>query len=288
MPRVTLVSKEGGSAKHLSIYNRYGKFGIFSGSTDKAIFHITADGSEMKLLTDNVQPHLTIESTATGTTSQEVILKGSDAGLKMYHKSNSLGFCNLAADGSACTTFLQASNTGANTDIISSTDKAILKLSHQIRGGNTELQLVSHDKLDELTSTDIYNQEGHLKFKSVIKGVSKELMTLKPDGHATVHGKFEAAGTSSFAGEVHFAHNIDVKGVVTMAGGNVNNLFEDTKSMKSESAMLRKRMEDLDDDAKEMRNRLVEMQSQNAMLKEKMERMMSTMSMMQQTLSRSV
>jgi len=287
VPRVTLVSKEGSSAKHISIYNRFGKFGVFSGSSDKSVFHITADGSEMALTTDNVQPHLTIQSSAAGASSQEVILKGHGTGLKMYHKSKAVGFCNLATDGKDCTTFFQSSTDGAATDIISATDRAILKVSHQIRGGNSEIQLVSQDKLGDLTSTDIYNQEGELKVRSKVKNAEKDLLTVKPDGETMIHGKLSVDATSSFSGEVHFAQNIDVKGVVTMAGGNVNNLFEDTKAMKSESSMLRKRMEDMDDDARELRNRMVEMQSQNTMLKEQMERMMATMTMMQQTMTRS-
>jgi len=47
VPRVTLISKQGESAKHISMYNRYGKFGIFSGITDNSIFELSADGSEV-------------------------------------------------------------------------------------------------------------------------------------------------------------------------------------------------------------------------------------------------
>merc|ERR1719482_1933850 len=90
VPRITLVSKQGEAAKHISLYNRYGKFGIFSGVTDQSIFHVTADGSEVSLTSANVQPHLTIESSAKSESSQEVILKGHDAGMKMYHKTKTL------------------------------------------------------------------------------------------------------------------------------------------------------------------------------------------------------
>lgn len=286
VPRVTLVSKEGGSSKHISMYNRYGKFGVFSGASDKSIFHVSADGSELALTSNNVQPHLLIESAAKSETSQEVILKGHDAGLKMYHKSKTVGFCNLATDSADCATFFQSTTDGSNTDFISATDSAVLKVSHKIRGGNSEIQLVSQDKIGHLTSTDIYNQEGELKIRSKVKSASRELLTVKPTGETHVHGKLEVGMDAHFKGEVKFAHNVDVTGVVTMAGGSVNSLFEDTKAMKSESQMLRKRMEDMDDDAREMRNRMVEMQSQNTMLKEQMERLMSTMAMMQQTLTR--
>jgi len=47
VPRITLVSKQGEDAKHVSLYNRYGKFGVFSGVLDTSIFHINADGSEV-------------------------------------------------------------------------------------------------------------------------------------------------------------------------------------------------------------------------------------------------
>lgn len=286
VPRVTLVSKQGSAAKHISLYNRYGKFGIFSGVTDQSIFHVTADGSEVSLNSANAQPHLTIESTAKSETSQEVILKGHDAGLKMYHKSKTLGFCNLSTDGAACDSFFQASTDGAVTDIISATTAATLKISHQLRGGNSELQLVSQDAVGDLTSTDVFNKEGTFGVRSKVKNVPKDLFTISPSGEATMYGKLEVREQSLFKREAHFSHNVNVEGVVTMQGKSVGSLFDSVEATKNENMQMRKQMQEMDEESKEMRNRLVEMEQMNSMMKEKMETMMSAMSLMQETMAR--
>lgn len=287
VPRITLVSKQGEAAKHISLYNRYGKFGIFSGVTDQSIFHVTADGSEVSLTSANVQPHLTIESSAKSESSQEVILKGHDAGMKMYHKTKTLGFCNLNADGSACTSFFQASTDGATTDIVSATTAATLKISHKLRGGNSEVQLISQDKLGDLTSTDMFNNEGTFGVRSNVKNVPKDLFTISPGGEATMYGKLEVREQARFKREASFDHNVNVEGVVTMQGKNVGSLFDSVEATKNENMQMRKRMEEMDEEAKEMRNRLVEMQQMNSMMTEKMESMMSTMSLMQESLTMS-
>jgi len=283
VPRVTLVSKQGDDAKHVSLYNRFGKFGVFSGVLDTSIFHITADGSEMMLTTANVQPHLTIESSAKGATSQELILKGHDSGLKIYHKNSNLGFCQLADNGKKCNSFLQATTDGQSTDLISQTDRAVLKVSHKIRGGNSEVHLVSQNKLGDLTSTNIYNQDGTFGVRSNIKEVEKELFTVEPTGAARVHGTLEVTSTATFKKDVTFAQNVNVAGVVTMQGRNVEELFEDLATTRRESMELRKRMEEMYEDSKELRNSLVEMRQTNMLMREKMESMMSAMSLMQQT-----
>merc|ERR1711998_296729 len=276
VPRITLVSKQGEDAKHVSLYNRYGKFGVFSGVLDTSIFHINADGSEMMLTTANVQPHLTIESTAKGATAQEVVLKGHDSGVKLYHKTNNLGFCKLAQDGKACDSFLQASTDGQATDFISQTDKAILKLSHKVRGGNSEVQLVSQDKLGDLTSTDIFNAAGTIGIRSNIKNVQKDLLTIQPSGEATMHGTLEVEGTASFKKDATFTQNVNVEGVVTMQGKNVQMLFEEMESAKCENMEMRRLLDEMRDETKELRNSMVEMRQTNMLMKERMERMMST------------
>jgi len=286
VPRVTLISKQGESAKHISMYNRYGKFGIFSGITDNSIFELSADGSEMAIKTANVQPHITIQSTARAATSQEVILKGHDAGLKMYHKEKKLGFCNLSVDGKQCKSFLQASTDGAATDIISQTDSATLRISHKIRGKNSELHLVSQDKVGDLTSTEIYNREGTLGFRSKLKAAPRDLFTIKPTGEATMHGKLEVRDSARFKKGVSFDHNVNVQGVVTMQGKNVGSLFESVETTKRENMEMRKRLEEMEMDSKELRNRMVEMSNTNAMQAERIERLMSTMTLMQQTMTR--
>jgi len=286
VPRVTLVSKQGSAAKHISLYNRYGKFGIFSGVTDQSIFHVTADGSEVALNSANAQPHLTIESTAKSETSQEVILKGHDAGMKMFHKTKSLGFCNLSTDGATCDSFFQASTDGAATDIISATTAATLKISHQLRGGNSEVQLVSQDAVGDLTSTDIFNAEGIFGVRSKVKNVPKDLFTISPAGQATMYGKLEVRDQALFKREAHFSHNVNVEGVVTMQGKNVGSLFDSVEATKNENMLMRKQLSEMDEESKEMRNRMVEMEQMNSMMKEKMETMMSAMSLMQETMAR--
>jgi len=285
VPRVTLVSKQGESSKHISMYNRYGKFGIFSGITDNSIFELSADGSELGMKTANVQPHLTIESTAKAETSQELILKGHDAALKMYHKSKSLGFCNLSKDGRTCASFLQVTTDGGTTDFIGQADSAFLKVSHKNRGGNSELQLISQDKVGDLTSTDIYNKEGTLGFRSKLKTTPRDLLTIKPTGEATFHGKIEVHDQARFKKGVLFDHNVNVEGVVTMQGKSVGSLFESSETMKRENMEMRKRLEDMEGEAKEMRNQMVEMQQTMTMQTERMERLMSTMSLMQETMT---
>jgi len=240
----------------------------------------------MALKTANVQPHITIESTAKASTSQEIILKGHDGGLKMFHKGRKLGFCNLSADGKSCKSFLQSTTDGATTDIISHADSATLRISHKVRGKNSEVHLISQDKVGDLTSTEIYNQEGTLGFRSKLKAAPKELFTIKPTGEATMHGKLEVRDTATFKKAASFAHNVNVEGVVTMQGKNVGSLFESAEMTKRESMEMRKRLEEMEMDSKELRNRMVEMSSTNAMQSERIERLMSTMTLMQQTMTR--
>jgi len=284
VPRITLVSKtEDNSAQHISLYNRYGKFGIFSGVQDKSVFHITADGSEMSLTTDHIQPHLTIESLAKSETSQEVVFKGHDSALKMFHKNSNLGFCKLATDGTKCDTFLQASTDGESIDFISQRDAAKLTLSHKIRGGDTELQLLSQDKMGDLTGVIMYNQEGTIGFRSDVKNVKRELLTIKPTGEATVHGKFEVLDDALFKRGAHFGGNLNVEGVVTMHGKSVSTLFDHMEATKRQNLLMTKRVEEMEEESREFRNRMVEMQQSSMLMKEKMERMMSTLSLMQET-----
>merc|ERR1712216_1062312 len=174
VPRITLISKHGDNAKKISLYNRYGKFGVFSGVAAKSIFHVTADGSEAALVSENVQPHITIESLAKGASMQELILKGADQTVKLYHKNGHAGLCGMNKGSKGkCSSFFQAAAIGQTTDFISQTDRATVKVSHKIRGGTSELQLVSQNKVGVLTSTNVYNSEGTLASGPKLRGTRK-------------------------------------------------------------------------------------------------------------------
>jgi len=286
VPRVTLVSKTGDSNKHISLYNRYGKFGVFAGISDTSIFHVTADGSEAALTSINSQPKVLIESTNKGKSQQEVILKGKSAAMKLYHKESVMGMCKPSADGKKCETFLMASTDGQRFDFKSSTDKASLVVSHKVRGGNSELELLSQDQVGDITSTALFNAEGTVGFRIKTKVGSKVVFSVDPQGKHIMNGDSEFRGDVNFKKKAHFAHNVNVEGVVTMQGKNVNMLFESMEATKRENMELRRRMEDMEDDSKELKSRLVEMQQSTAAMKERMESMLSSMKMMQETMSR--
>jgi hypothetical protein len=283
VPRLTLVSKDGQeNAKHVSLYNRYGKFGVFSGTSEKSIFHLTADGSEMLMTSANAQPHITIESTEASKSQQELIFKAPDSTVKMYHKSSNFGICKMV--DKECKSFIQATGNGETIDLISSTTKAILKVSHALRDGNSELQLVSQDKLGDLTSTDMYNEFGTLGFRTSTKSQpNKKLFSVSPDAKATFHGKMEVEDTANFKRQVTFGHNVDVAGIVTMEGKSVNAMFTKMEQMERESREMKSRMDDLMDTNKELRNSMMEMQQSKSVMMEKMDRMMTAMELMQQT-----
>jgi len=283
VPRLTLVSKDAQeSAKHVSIYNRYGKFGIFSGTQEKSIFHLTADGSEMLMTSANAQPHITIESTEASKSQQELIFKAPDSTVKMYHKASNFGICKMVDKD--CKSFIQATGDGETIDLISSTTKAVLKVSHALRDGNSELQLVSQDKLGDLTSTDMYNEFGTLSFRTSTKKIpNKKLFSVTPDAKATFHGKVEVEDTANFKRQVTMAANLDVAGVVTMEGKNVNMMFSKVERMESEAKEMKSRFADLMDANKELRNQMAELTQSKAVMMEKMERMMTTMELMQET-----
>jgi len=283
VPRITLVSKKGDDAKHVSLYNRYGKFGVFSGAMDKSIFHVTADGSEAALVSANVQPHITIESSAKGASSQEVIMKGTSQSVKMYHKEGTLGFCHTKKASKKCNSFFQATADGQTTDFISQADKAVVKVSHRIKGGTSELQLVSQNKVGVLTSTNMYNDNGSLGFRTKVAGATKNLLEIGADGATKLHGTFQVDGKSHFKKEAQFDHNVNVNGVVTMQGKNVGQMFERMEAMTRENAAMRQSMEEAKEESKMMQQRMTEMETATTAMKERMETMMSTLQLMQQT-----
>jgi hypothetical protein len=283
VPRVTLVSKKGDKAKHVSLYNRYGKFGIFSGVMDKSIMHVAADGSELALTTANKQPHVLIESTAKSPSVQEVILKGADQSLKIYHKAGILGFCGQGKGSQKCSSFFQSTYNGQKVDIISQAEKATLKISHRIKGGKTELHLVSQDKVGVPTTTNIYNDEGTLGVSSIVKNVKKKLLTITPKGEMKMHGKFEVTETSKFGKDAHFVGNVNVDGVVTMQGKSVSLMMSEMDETKRENLLLKQRMEEMEQDTKEMQTRMSDMEQMNSALRDRMQRMMSAMELLQET-----
>jgi len=301
VPRLTLVSKSGEDPKHISLYNRFGKFGVFSGVMDKSIMHLTADGSELALTTGSVQPHVTIESTAKDTSTQEVVFKGGDQSLKMYHKTpgcgkgskdcgkSHLGFCGVPKGGKKCQSFFQAQSDGQQVDFISQADRATLTVSHRIKGGNTELHLVSQDSVGNPTTSGLYNEGGvfGVMYKKNSAGQPTKLLTITPPTKAAteakVHGKLSVTDTSSFAKDAHFAGNVNVEGVVTMQGKSLRMMTEELEATKQENMALRRRMEDLEDDTKDMQNRMTEMEQTRATMEERMQRLMSTLELMQQT-----
>jgi len=287
VPRITLVSKKGDAAKHISLYNRFGKFGVFSGVTENSIMHISADGSELALTTKNVQPHITIESSAKGKTSQELILTGSGRSLKMFHKDGNLGFCGIAKKGSKCASFLQSTTTGEVVDIISQATKATLKISHRVKGGTSALHLVSQDTVGTPASTNMYNDKGNLVFKSVIKSATKTLLTITPTASASFHGKLEVRDSSKFKKDAHFHGNINVDGVVTMQGKSMTSMMSNLESAQRENLALRQRMEEMERESRMMQNRMSEVEQQNEAMSQRMERMMSALELMQETTSMS-
>merc|ERR1711907_29578 len=283
VPRITLVSKHGDNAKHVSLYNRYGKFGIFSGTMDKSIFHVAADGSEVALVSANVQPHVTIESTAKGASAQELILKGHSQTVKVYHKSGTLGFCGMKKASKKCNSFYQATYDGQTTDFISQTDNTVVKLSHRLKGGNTDLHLVSQNKVGTLTSTNIYNADGTLGFRTKVGGANKNLLEIAPSGATKLHGTMQVDGTTHFKKEAQFDHNVNVNGVVTMQGKNVNAMFASMEMMARENSELKQNMDEMKDEAKQMQQRMTEMEQMTTAMKERMDTMMSTLQLMTQT-----
>lgn len=284
VPRVTLVSKQGGEEKHISLYNRYGKFGVFSGVMEKSIMHVSADGSELALTTKNVQPHITIESTAKDASAQEVNLKGSDETLKMFHKSKQLGFCTIGKDSKKCNTFLQSSSQGNIVDVISQTDKAEFKIQHQLKGGNTELHLVSQNSVNEKTTTTMYNEGGVLGFRyKPEKGAATKLFSLANTGETTFESKVNVKGHSTFAKDAAFAGNVNVEGVVTMQGKSLSAMMEEMDETKRENMLMRRRMEEMEQESKTMQTRMTEMESATSAMRERMESMMSALQLMQQT-----
>merc|ERR1711934_660942 len=281
VPRITLVSKKGDDAKHVSLYNRYGKFGVFSGAMDKSIFHVTADGSEAALVSENVQPHITIESLAKGASMQELILKGADQTVKLYHKNGHAGLCGMSKNSKGkCSSFFQAAANGQTTDFISQTDRAAVKVSHKIRGGTSELQLVSQNKVGVLTSTNVYNADGTLGFRTKIKGNTKTLLTLTPSGEAKFTGSVHVSGKSHFKSVAQFDHNVNVNGVVTMQGKNVQSLFTNMDKFAEENKMLRSKMLDMQQESKMMQQRMTEMEQSSMAMKERMDSMMSSLALL--------
>lgn len=281
VPRVTLVSKAGDDSKFVSLYNRFGKFGVFSGALDKSIFHLTADGSEMALVSANVQPHITIESTAKGSSSQEVVLKGTAQTVKLFHKSGNLGFCGLNKNAKKCKTFYKTTANGERTDFISHTDKAVLKVSHSLRGGNTEVQLVSQDKVGVLTSTNIYNAAGTLGFHTKVKGAGKTLMTIAPNGNTNIFGRLNVKSKATIQKSLHVLGDVKVQGIVTMQGKNMGSMVAEMAAMKRASAEMQQRLEQRDAEFRGMEQRMTEMSQQNTALQERLESMMSSFQLMQ-------
>lgn len=283
VPRLTLVSKKGDKAKHISLYNRYGKFGVFSGVMDKSIMHVAADGSELALTTATKQPHLLIESTAKAPSVQEVILRGADQSVKMYHKSGTFGVCGQGKGSKKCESFIQATANGQKVDIISQAEKAVLKISHRIKGGKSELHLVSQDKVGVPTTTNIYNDEGTLGLSSIVKNVQKKLLTITPKGEAKVHGKLEVTETSKFSKDAHFLGNVNVDGIVSMQGKSVSQMMSQMEETKRENLMLKQRMEEMEQDTKQMMTRMSDMEQMNSALRDRMQRMMSSLELLQET-----
>jgi len=283
VPRITLVSKKGGSSKHISLYNRYGKFGVFSGALDKSIMHLSADGSELALTTTNKQPHITIESKADGASAQEVILKGKGHSTKLFHKAGTLGFCGIAKGSKKCKTFFQSTTKGEVVDIISQAEKATFKISHRIKGGPTELHLISQDKVGGPTTANIYNSEGTLGIAFKSKKAKKTLLTISPKGEAKVHGKLEVDDVSVFSKDAKFKGNVNVDGVVTMQGKTMTSMMSEMEETKRENMLLRRRMEDMEQDTKDMQTRMTEMEGMMRADRERVESMMSTLQLMQQT-----
>jgi len=293
VPRVTLVSKKGEDEKHISLYNKHGKFGLFAGLTDDtSIFHVAGDGSELGLTSVTATPKILIESTNKAKSQQEFILKGKSNAMKFSHQeagtSSRMSFCNLEATGtkSKCTKFLEATTNGERFQVSSATDRVEMIVGHKIRGGTAKLRLESHDQVGRIWRTILENKEGafHLKIAEPVGGVKKTAFMV---GHteANVNVNLNINENVKFLKAASFAHNVDVAGVVTMQGRNVGLLFSDMDSTKRENMELRSRIEDMEDDTKELKTSMVEMTQTNMAMREKMESMMSSLQLMQQTMT---
>lgn len=293
VPRVTLVSKTGGASSFVSLYNRFGKFGVFSGPSDQSVFHITADGAEMALVSPNAQPHILIQSTSKSDSIQEVRLRGADQQINLFHKAGSFGICATETTaGAKCQSFFQASGNGQNFDLASHTESVNVKISHSVKGGTANLELVSPDKLGTLTSTTISNKEGTFAMRSQIGGAAKDTFEVSKDGYGTFHGGLNVQQKSTFHGDIEVKGDILVSGVVTMSGGTggdkkpvmkpVSDVFEQVEHLQRENKKLRSTQEDMMQDLTDMRNELTNSRTEFDTMKSQMQSMLKTMQMMRE------
>jgi len=293
VPRVTLISKKGEEEKHISIYNKHGKFGLFSGlADDTSVFHVAGDGSELGLTSVTATPKILIQSTNKGKSQQEFILKGKNNAMKFSHQeagtSSRMSFCNLEASGtkSKCTKFLEATTNGERFQVSSATDSVEMIVGHKIRGGTAKLRLESHDQVGRVWRTTLENKEGSFQMKIAEPvGGAKKTAFIVSHKEAHMNVALNVNEDVKFQKTASFARNVDVAGVVTMQGKNVGMLFSDMEATKRENMELRNRMEDMEDESKEMKTRMVEMSQTNMAMREKMESMMSTLQLMQQTMT---
>jgi len=287
VPRLTLVSKTGGVSSFVSLYNRYGKFGLFSGPSDQSIFHVTADGSEMALVSNNVQPHILVQSNAQAST-QELRLRGKTSQINIFHKSGEFGICKTQTTANAkCKSFLQVTAGGQDWNFVSPTDRIGLKLSHTIKGGDANIELVSMNKVGTLTSTKIVNQDASLTVRTQVGDDSKDVFQVTKDGDGTFFGKLDVMKQTTHHSNIHVKGDIFVSGEVTMSGGNgqvqtLKDVFAKVQNLEHENQELRTSRDELLRDVSDMQNDLRSAEVERDTMRNQMHSMLQTLQMVKE------
>jgi len=284
VPRLTLVSKTGGASNFVSLYNRFGKFGVFSGPSDQSVFHITADGAELALVSSNVQPHILVQSTAKSDSIQEIRLRGDSQQINLFHKAGSFGMCAAeTSPGAKCRSFFQASGNGQSFDFASHAEQINVKISHSIKGGSANLELVSPDKLGTLTSTAIMNKEGTFALRTQVGSTAKDTFAVSKDGDGSFHGGLNVQRKSIFQGDIEVKGDILVSGVVTMSGGghdSVSKMSQQVTQLQQQNKQLRSTQEQMSHEVVSMRKELTDARMEYDTMKTQMQSMLRTLQMM--------
>merc|ERR1711937_770613 len=85
-------------------------------------------------------------------------------------------------------------------------------------------------------------------------------------------GAMHVSGKTHFKNVAQFDHNVNVNGVVTMQGKNVQSLFTNMDKFAEENKMLRSKMLDMQQESKMMQQRMTEMEQSSMAMKERMVR----------------
>jgi hypothetical protein len=289
VPRLTLVSTSEGVQSFVSLYNRFGKFGIFAGASDQSVFHVNADGSEMALVSGTVHPHVLVQSTAENS-CQEVRLRGKNSQVNIFHKSGAFGICQ-SAKNTKCKSFLQVEGAGQDWNFISHTSKIGLKISHQPdengsdSGGEASVELISPTKRGA-TSTKIMNRDSTFIVQTSVKDVSKDVFHVTKNGDGKFYGELEVGGEAHFQNSLHVKGDVFVTGEVTMQGGHgvttLNNMLSRVQDLEHENRELRSSRDKLMSEFRDMQNDLRGAEAERETMKNQMQSMLQTMQMVKE------